>query len=493
MGEALIASPTSGRIPLGKGMLKYFSIDLSYKNINHGAHAPTQPIYLFKHPHQAHSAFLPALFEKSAKTSTVVFVPNATTGVNTVLRNIAWNLDSKDEIVYFETIYGACLKTIDYICEANHNAVKPRAVTKIYPIEDPNLLSLFRDAIKASRAEGNQPRLAIFDTVSSFSGVRMPFEALTAICKEEGGLEHLAHAALLHVLSVDSVIKAGIKFELLPFMFIIGMVIAAIYAIAGAISPPAGWKRQRQLIVRKRHGRSAVYDWRPSASASWVIIVSQNIRVNLTTRMVGIQVPAASGSIVPRRQRPMGPRKPKDSAKCNMAKQQPLLRSGIRRRPIEEPFRQEYVREELYNDDVEVVSAKDPVGNPYIPQHAATDARKIITPRDVFVQKPISRKPVPQNLPRYEPKHAASDFSKMNLPLGLKSSSFTRPHPLLDAAATELASHQPDDYQRFLEASRMAAASNYNSYVVVSSQTLTPETAAAMQGFMAPRRCMDRS
>ncbi|KAK6586781.1 hypothetical protein PZA11_000071 [Diplocarpon coronariae] len=223
MGEALIASPTSGRIPLGKGMLKYFSIDLSYKNINHGAHAPTQPIYLFKHPHQAHSAFLPALFEKSAKTSTVVFVPNATTGVNTVLRNIAWNLDSKDEIVYFETIYGACLKTIDYICEANHNAVKPRAVTKIYPIEDPNLLSLFRDAIKASRAEGNQPRLAIFDTVSSFSGVRMPFEALTAICKEEGVISLIDSAH-----GVDSVIKAGIKFELLPFMFIIGMVIAGI-------------------------------------------------------------------------------------------------------------------------------------------------------------------------------------------------------------------------------------------------------------------------
>jgi len=35
-------------------------------------------------------------------TDTIVFVPNATTGVNTVLRNIAWNEDGKDEILYFK-------------------------------------------------------------------------------------------------------------------------------------------------------------------------------------------------------------------------------------------------------------------------------------------------------------------------------------------------------------------------------------------------------
>lgn len=34
--------------------------------------------------------------------STVVFVANATTGVNIVLRNIVWNKDGKDEILYFK-------------------------------------------------------------------------------------------------------------------------------------------------------------------------------------------------------------------------------------------------------------------------------------------------------------------------------------------------------------------------------------------------------
>lgn len=116
--------------------------------------------------------------------STVVFVPNATTGTNTVLRNIVW--EQNDEIIYFSSIYGACGKTVEYICEANHDIVRPRQIKLTYPIEDKDVLSLFKDAIKTSRAQGKTPRLAIFDTVSALPGVRVPFEDLTTICREEG-------------------------------------------------------------------------------------------------------------------------------------------------------------------------------------------------------------------------------------------------------------------------------------------------------------------
>jgi selenocysteine lyase/cysteine desulfurase len=41
-----------------------------------------------------------------ALVDTVVFVPNATTAINVVLRNLVWDEDGKDEILYFNTIYG---------------------------------------------------------------------------------------------------------------------------------------------------------------------------------------------------------------------------------------------------------------------------------------------------------------------------------------------------------------------------------------------------
>lgn len=53
-------------------------------------------------------------------------------------------------------------------------------------MEDADLLALFKEAIKTSRAEGKRPRLAIYDAVSSLPGLRMPFEDLTAACKQEG-------------------------------------------------------------------------------------------------------------------------------------------------------------------------------------------------------------------------------------------------------------------------------------------------------------------
>jgi selenocysteine lyase/cysteine desulfurase len=37
----------------------------------------------------------------NAPVSTVVFVPNATTGVHTIVQNIVWDSDGKDEVLFF--------------------------------------------------------------------------------------------------------------------------------------------------------------------------------------------------------------------------------------------------------------------------------------------------------------------------------------------------------------------------------------------------------
>lgn len=124
---------------------------------------------------------------------TVVFLPNATTGINTVLRNLIF--EKGDRIIYFSTIYGACEKTIDYISETT-----PAVGVKVeytYPISDEKMLEKFGEIVKGEKQAGNNVRVALFDTVASLPGVRMPFERLTEVCKEEGILSLIdgAHGA----------------------------------------------------------------------------------------------------------------------------------------------------------------------------------------------------------------------------------------------------------------------------------------------------------
>lgn len=112
---------------------------------------------------------------------TCVFVANATTGVNTVLRNIVWNDDGKDEILYFSTIYAACGNTVTYVSEST-GKVMGREIKITYPLSHASYIAAFEDTIAAAKAEGKRPRLAIFDTVSSVPGVRVPHEELLRIC-----------------------------------------------------------------------------------------------------------------------------------------------------------------------------------------------------------------------------------------------------------------------------------------------------------------------
>jgi len=113
---------------------------------------------------------------------TVVFLPNTTTGINTVLRSLKF--EKGDRIVYFSTIYGACEKTIEYIAETTPaEGVK---VEYTYPVSDDDMVERFMKVIEEEKNAGNRVRVAIFDTVVSLPGVRMPFERLTAVCKKEG-------------------------------------------------------------------------------------------------------------------------------------------------------------------------------------------------------------------------------------------------------------------------------------------------------------------
>ncbi|KAI0832286.1 PLP-dependent transferase [Hypoxylon sp. FL0890] len=136
-------------------------------------------------------------------TDTVVFVSNATIGVNTVLRNIVWNDDCKDEIFSFTTIYGACGKTIDYIVDSGFGRVSSREILLNYPLEDEEIIAALKDAISNSAREGKRARICVFDTVSSLPAVRLPFEEIAKVCKEEGILSLVDGAQGIGMIDID--------------------------------------------------------------------------------------------------------------------------------------------------------------------------------------------------------------------------------------------------------------------------------------------------
>ena len=118
----------------------------------------------------------------NAPVEGVVFVPNASTGTNTVLRNLVFS--PGDVIIYFSTVYGACGKTVTYITETT--PATSRMIEYTYPLSDSELCAKFEEAVKEIKASGKNPRIAIYDTVASQPGVRMPFERLTELCRQYG-------------------------------------------------------------------------------------------------------------------------------------------------------------------------------------------------------------------------------------------------------------------------------------------------------------------
>lgn len=203
---------------------EHFAFDPAYTPLNHGSYgafpiairdhqrklqdsieARSDPSIRFTIPHLLHQARIAAATLLGASMDDVVFLPNATTAVNTVLRNLKFF--EGDTILYFCTAYGACEKTIQYVCETT--PAHCRCIDVIFPIDDAVLIQLLRDAILDVKQQGRRAKIAMFDTVVTFPGVRLPWEGLVKACHELGvlslidGAHGIGHIDLAHLASVD--------------------------------------------------------------------------------------------------------------------------------------------------------------------------------------------------------------------------------------------------------------------------------------------------
>jgi len=115
----------------------------------------------------------------------LALVENATSGVNTVLRSLQFA--PGDEILVPDHAYQACRNTIDFV--AQRWGAKVITVNIPFPISDPQeALDAIMDGVST------RTRLAMIDTVTSPTGLLMPFERLVPML-EERGVEVLLDAA----------------------------------------------------------------------------------------------------------------------------------------------------------------------------------------------------------------------------------------------------------------------------------------------------------
>ncbi|KAK8137060.1 hypothetical protein PG984_005000 [Apiospora sp. TS-2023a] len=116
----------------------------------------------------------------------LVFVPNATTGIDTVLKNLVWQ--PGDVILCYEVVYGSVANGLEYLREITPG-LEIQVVHVPLPVADDDLVRVMVDtAREVNAAPGKRVRLAICDTIISGPGARVPFERLVPALQAEGAL-----------------------------------------------------------------------------------------------------------------------------------------------------------------------------------------------------------------------------------------------------------------------------------------------------------------
>lgn len=112
-----------------------------------------------------------------ARTADLAWVPNATTGVSTVLRSLAWQ--PGDEIVATDHTYNACRNALDFICQ--RHGVRLVIAPVPFPLSGP-------DDVERSvlAAVGAKTRLALLDHVTSPTGLVLPLTTLVPALQARG-------------------------------------------------------------------------------------------------------------------------------------------------------------------------------------------------------------------------------------------------------------------------------------------------------------------
>ncbi|KAI0905856.1 aminotransferase family protein-like protein [Ustulina deusta] len=212
MASSASPSPASPIVPFGRAMRDaHFAFSPEYTPINHGSYG-TYPVSV-REAHAALRAEVEAAPDRflvlewptrlresraaiadilNCETDDLVFVPNATTGSDTVFKNLKW--EPGDVILVYEVVYESARGGLAWLEETF--GVRVEVVPLKIPLTDAELVDAVIGA--ARRINQNQDlgdgkvrervRLAIVDTIVSMPGLRIPFEILVPALQAEGAL-----------------------------------------------------------------------------------------------------------------------------------------------------------------------------------------------------------------------------------------------------------------------------------------------------------------
>ncbi len=112
-----------------------------------------------------------------AEGEDLVFVDNATSGANSVLRSFPF--EPGDEILCTDHSYGAVLRTLEYVCDRTGAQLKTVSVP--YPIDSPEQVV---EAVEGGFSP--RTRMAVLDHITSATGLIFPIQDLVALCRARG-------------------------------------------------------------------------------------------------------------------------------------------------------------------------------------------------------------------------------------------------------------------------------------------------------------------
>jgi isopenicillin-N epimerase len=183
-------------LALGAAIRHEWGLDPDFLTVNHGSYGATplavlaeqerwrkrmeaQPtrFFLLEVPGALREAAGALARFLGAEAEDVVFVPNATTGANAVLRSL--RLEPGDEILHASHVYNAVRNTISYVAERAGAKV---AVAEI-PFPRPEAAAILKNI---EQAIGKRTRIAVIDHITSPSGMVLPIADIVRLCHAAG-------------------------------------------------------------------------------------------------------------------------------------------------------------------------------------------------------------------------------------------------------------------------------------------------------------------